>query len=92
MIGVWYVYLLECTGGRLYTGISTDVAARYEKHRIGKGARFTRINPPLRVLGAKPFASRSEASKAEWLMKGLTPDQKRSVASQWNAMSNTDER
>lgn len=85
MNDVWFVYLLECEGGRLYTGISTDVAARFEKHRRGRGAMFTRLNRPLRMLGARPFGSRSEALKAEWAMKRLSPDEKRRVAVGWQA-------
>jgi len=85
MNNVWFVYLLECKGGRLYTGISTNVAARFEKHCSGKGAMFTRLNRPVRIIAAKPFGSRSEASKEERIMKLLTPDQKRRVASQWTA-------
>jgi putative endonuclease len=82
----WFLYLLECEGGRLYTGISTDVAARFDKHRRGKGAMFTRLNRPVRLLGAKAFGSRSEALKAEWTMKRLTADQKRQAVSQWGTV------
>ena len=61
----WWLYLLECRDGRTYAGIATDVAARFAVHSSGKGAKFTRSNPPVRVLGAQAFASRSEALKAE---------------------------
>ena len=54
-VSVWYVYLIECRGGRLYTGITPDLAARFEAHRAGKGALFTRLNPPERMLAAQPF-------------------------------------
>ncbi|MDX2298217.1 MAG: GIY-YIG nuclease family protein, partial [Xanthomonadaceae bacterium] len=39
---IWFVYLLECRGGRLYTGITVDVARRFAQHVNGKGARYTR--------------------------------------------------
>lgn len=68
----WWVYVLECRGGRLYTGISPDVEARLEKHREGKGATFTRLNPPLRVLGAKEFPNRSAAAKEEARLKRMS--------------------
>jgi putative endonuclease len=67
----WWLYLLLCRDGRTYAGIATDVAARFAAHSSGKGAKFTRSNPPVRVLGAQAFASRSEALKAELALKKL---------------------
>ena len=55
---IWWVYLLECTSGRIYTGVSPDVVKRVEKHMFGKGALFTRLNKPQRLLTAKPFPSK----------------------------------
>ncbi len=79
----WFVYLLECTNGRLYTGITPDLFERFRKHAQGKGAMFTRLNKPVRMIAAIPCADRSEASRLERLMKGLTPTQKRFMAQQW---------
>lgn len=67
----WWVYLLACRDGRTYAGVATDVAARFEVHSRGKGAKFTRSNPPVRVLGSESFASKSEALKAEAALKKL---------------------
>ncbi|MBT7307770.1 MAG: GIY-YIG nuclease family protein [Gammaproteobacteria bacterium] len=67
----WYLYLLECENGYLYCGISTDVERRFLHHQQGKGARFTRINPPLRILGTQRFADRSGATIAELQLKRL---------------------
>jgi putative endonuclease len=67
----WWLYLLVCRDGRTYAGIATDVAARFAAHSSGKGAKFTRANRPVRVLGARAFASRSEALKAEAALKKL---------------------
>jgi len=49
--GAWAVYLLECSDGRVYTGIARDPEQRYARHLAGKGARFTRSNPPRQLLG-----------------------------------------
>jgi putative endonuclease len=68
---VWYLYLIECTNGALYAGITTDVAARYAKHASGKGAKYTRANPPVRLIGSITFEDRSSASKAEYKIKQL---------------------
>ncbi len=73
---MWYLYLIECSNGTLYAGISTDVEARYAKHASGKGAKYTRANPPRRLIGAKAFADRSSASKAEYALKQLPREQK----------------
>jgi putative endonuclease len=67
----WWLYLLACRDGRTYVGIATDVAARFAAHCSGKGAKFTRSNPPTRILGAREFASKSEALKAEAALKKL---------------------
>jgi putative endonuclease len=71
MAQCWWLYLLVCRDGRTYAGIATDVAARFAAHSCGKGAKFTRSNPPVRVLGAQAFASKSEALKAEAALKKL---------------------
>ena len=83
MAEIWYLYLIECKNGRLYTGITTDLAARFGKHLRGKGAMFTRLNPPLHMIAAKPFDGRADASKAEHQVKCLTAIQKRQVAAGW---------
>ncbi len=78
----WWVYLLMCRDGRTYAGVATDVAARFAAHSSGKGAKFTRSNPPVRVLGAQSFANKSEALKAEAALKKLDRAQRLSWAAQ----------
>jgi putative endonuclease len=73
----WFVYMLECAGGRIYTGITPDVALRFAKHCAGRGGAFTRSFPPRRVLAARRCASRSAALKAEYALKQLAPAAKR---------------
>lgn len=73
----YFVYLLECSGRRLYTGITTDVSRRMQEHRLGKkGARFTRANPPSRLLATIRVSGRSEALKLEAALKRLPRAQK----------------
>ena len=76
----WYLYLLECADGSIYTGITVDVAARYAAHAAGRGARYTRSHPPARVLASFEYADRASASKAEYAMKQLSATEKRAVA------------
>ena len=78
----WYLYLLECRRGT-YVGITNNLAKRYQAHATGKGARYTRANPPLALLGAQPFADRAAASRAEYQLKQQTPAQKRRWAADW---------
>ena len=73
---MWCVYLIECRNGAWYAGITNDLDARYAAHVAGKGARYTRANPPVRLLGSRAFADRSEASKAEWQVKQLPKEKK----------------
>ncbi len=75
----WYVYLLECRDGSLYTGIATDVERRYAEHVAGKGARYTRSHPPSRLLARFPCPDRGTASRAEYAIKRLSPARKRAL-------------
>ena len=65
----WWLYVLECRGGLLYTGIAKDVDARFAAHLAGSGAAFTRLNPPLRILARASLPSRSAALRAEYAFK-----------------------
>ncbi len=73
----WFVYLIECQDGSIYTGIAVDVKARYAAHASGKGARYTRSHPPKRLLAAIACADRSAASKSEYQIKRLSHCEKR---------------
>ncbi|SAL72141.1 excinuclease ABC subunit C [Caballeronia choica] len=75
----WFLYLIECSDGSIYTGIATDVDARFEKHSSGKGARYTRSRKPLRVLASFELTGRSEASRAEYWVKRLSAIEKRAL-------------
>lgn len=66
---LWYLYLLECRNGSYYAGISNDVEARFQAHLAGKGAKYTRANPPVKVLAIRAYPDRAAASKAEWQLK-----------------------
>jgi putative endonuclease len=76
----WFVYLIECADGSLYTGITVDLESRFKAHRDGRGARYMRLHPPLRMLAAEAHADRSSASKAEYRIKQLTAAGKRAYA------------
>jgi putative endonuclease len=73
----WYVYLVACRNGAIYTGIARDVAARIAQHGAGTGARYTRANPPVRLLARFRCANQSEASRLEAAIKKLRAPEKR---------------
>jgi putative endonuclease len=84
----WFVYILECRDGSLYTGTAVDVGKRYAQHVAGKGARYTRSHPPARLLGSFPYPDRSAALKAEHTIRHLPPDAKRALCARAAASAN----
>ena len=72
----YWLYLLECEGGVFYAGIARDVERRFFQHLFGRGAKFTRARPPLRVLAARQYPSKSEALRAELALKALARAEK----------------
>lgn len=72
----WYVYILECGDGTLYTGITDDVQRRLDAHRAGKGAKYTRGRAPLTLRYRYDCGSHSDALKAECAIKRLTRAEK----------------
>ena len=72
----WYLYILRCKDGTLYTGIAVDVQARLEQHRSGKGAKYTRGRGPLELVYTEECDSHSDALKQEIAIKRLTKQEK----------------
>lgn len=78
----YYLYILKCADGTLYTGITTDLERRLEEHNAGKtGARYTRTRRPVQLMYSKPYDDRSKASRAEAQMKKLSRDEKLALVS-----------
>lgn len=73
----WFLYLIECNDGSIYTGIAVDVATRYAAHQKGKGAKYTRSRPPRRLLAVVAYPDRASASRAEYAIKQLSRFEKR---------------
>src|ERR1700674_6049119 len=67
----WYVYLILCRSGAVYTGIARNVTVRYAQHLAGTGARYTRANPPRRLLVKFACLNQSAASRMEAAIKKL---------------------
>ena len=73
---MWYLYILRCKDGSLYTGITTDVEKRLEAHREGKGAKYTRGRGPLELVYWEECGDHSAALKREAEIKALTRKEK----------------
>jgi len=72
----WTVYILECADRTLYTGITNDLDRRLQQHEAGTGARYTRGRGPFEVRYTEQCPGRSEASKREIEIKGMSRKQK----------------
>lgn len=74
---MYYVYILECCDGTLYTGYTNDVAKRVAKHNLGVGAKYTRGRTPCRLVYVEEFISKNDAMRREWNIKNkLSRDDK----------------
>lgn len=72
----WYVYMLRCGDGTLYTGITDDVERRLEIHRSGKGAKYTRGRGPLELVYTEAQPDKSAALRREIAIKRMTRQEK----------------
>lgn len=80
----WYVYILRCGDGTLYTGVTNDVAARLETHRSGKGAKYTRSRGPLELAYCEQCENKTSAFQREYAIKQLKRSEKIRLCEGWN--------
>ncbi len=76
----YYVYLLLCDDGSYYTGYTNDVASRFERHKRGRGARYTRMRKPKKIVYVERFGTRVAAIRREQEMKALSHREKHELA------------
>lgn len=77
MNGKFYVYMILTERNTLYCGYTDNVEKRFNEHKSGKGAKYTRANKPVKIVYIKEFPSKSEAQKEEYRIKHkLTREQK----------------
>ncbi len=82
---MYYLYMLQCADGSLYTGITVDVDRRLSEHNDSKlGAKYTKARRPVVLVYAKEFADRSSASKEENRIKQLSRAEKLELIQQGN--------
>lgn len=75
------MYLLLCDDGSYYTGYTNNVASRFERHKKGYGARYTRIRRPEKVVYVEEFRTRGAAIRRELQVKSLSHREKRELVS-----------
>ncbi len=75
----WYVYIVECRDGSLYTGITNDIARRIEQHNEGTASRYTRSRRPVVLRHAEPAGDRSQALIRECAVKLMNQREKRAL-------------
>jgi putative endonuclease len=77
---MWYVYILRCADGTLYTGVTTDTTRRVAEHNgegvAGKGAKYTKIRRPVMLVYSESADSRSAAQVREAALRRLTRPEK----------------
>ena len=72
----WHVYIIECSDGSLYTGITNDLDRRITAHNDGRGAKYTKSRRPVRLRFSEPAADRKNASQREYAIKSLRKAEK----------------
>ncbi len=74
----WYLYMIRCNNGHLYTGVTTELSRRFKEHQAGgvKAAKYLRGKGPLSLAYSEEVGNRSEALKREIVVKKLTRKQK----------------
>lgn len=84
----YYVYVILCDDGSFYTGYTKNVKSRLRLHMNGKGARYTRMHKPKKLVYAEQFKSRAEAMRREKRLKKLGHQQKRKLVKMQNSKKN----
>ena len=78
----WFLYVLRCADGTLYTGVTTDLTRRVVEHNSGRGARYTAGRRPVALLAAWRFPDRGSAQRAEARFRRLSRARKLALAAQ----------
>ena len=78
----YWVYILQCSDGTFYTGITNNLEKRLLVHNAGKGAKYTRGRGPVTLMFKEEFSDKGSALKKEIEIKRLNKDQKKSLFNQ----------
>mgnify|MGYP001617044979 CR=1 FL=1 len=73
---MWYVYIIKCSDGSLYTGVTTDIKRRMNEHNANKGASYTQGRTPVSLVHNENHPDRSRALKREASIKSWPRNKK----------------
>jgi len=76
---VYYVYILQCSDGSLYTGYTVNIDKRVEKHNAGKASKYTRSRLPVHCVYLEEYSSKEEALRRELQIKNLPRQKKQAI-------------
>lgn len=76
---MWHVYIVRCADGTLYTGATTDPAARVNKHNSGSGAKYTRSRTPVELVYLESVGEHGDALRREHQLRKLSASQKHAI-------------
>jgi putative endonuclease len=80
----WFVYIIRCTDGSLYTGSTNHVIRRWNKHKQGKGAKYLQSHDPDKLVFVEEHADRSAACKREYEIKQYAKKEKESLITEFS--------
>ncbi len=81
---MFYVYILKCGDGSFYCGYTNDVEKRFEKHKSGSGAKYTRSRLPLEIVYIEEFETKSDALKRECEIKKMKRHKKEELVKSYS--------
>lgn len=80
---IFYTYLLLTENNTYYCGYTDDMEKRYQKHKQGNGAKYTKANKPIKIAYLETFKTKSEAMKEEYRIKHLSRQEKEKLAKEF---------
>ena len=80
---LWFVYIIRCTDGSLYTGCTNHIIRRWHQHCEGNGARYLRANPPEEMVYVEEATDQSAACKREYEIKQFSRREKEALISEF---------
>lgn len=75
----WFLYIIKCADGTLYTGVTTDIERRLREHNSGKGGKYTRTRTPVILVHSEVYQTRAKAMSREAQLKGWTKSEKKAL-------------
>ena len=81
---MWFLYILKCSDGSFYTGISNNIEERLKQHNSGKASKYTRARRPVVLIYTEELDGKSQALKREMEIKRLNRKQKEQLVGKNN--------